>query len=422
MICPFGPADVALLAARHKDDYVKIGIIGTGQFAGAFAHLFNIHPDVSAVYATDLIPERAHELVQRTKINGVMATVDEMLESDVDAVVVMTQRWLHHETVMRALRAGKHVYSAVPMAVTVEEISDIVGAVRDLGLCYMMGETSYYNSSVVYARGRVQAGDFGRMFYAEGDYVHDMEHGFYAAYQYSGGDSWKSTASFPPMLYPTHSIGGVIGAWDTHAVSVSALGIHDEEQDGVFDTTVSLWGNDYSNMSALFEMADGGVMRTNEFRRVGHPGWANESRFRFYGTKAVMEQHSQSATFATSDSIVDIWPDVWCGPTRHGRQAEVADLDPALLHSFQSGHARAHDTTRLPKAYEGEPNGHQGSHQFLTDDFVRAVRDGRQPIINAWQAARMTLPGVIALESARRGGERLPIPDFGDCPFPVIEI
>ncbi len=401
---------------------MRIGFIGAGQFAGPFAHLFNLHPDVEAVYATDVLPERATDMVQRLGLAGTFDSVDALLASDVDGVVVMTQRWMHHPTVMQALRAGKHVYSAVPMAVTADEISEVVGEVGRTGLLYMMGETSYYNSAVVYARSRVRAGDFGRLFYAEGDYVHDMEHGFYAAYQYSGGDAWRSTASFPPMLYPTHSVGGVIGAWETHAVSVSCIGIHDQEDDGVFDTSVSLWGNDYSNMSALFEMADGGVMRTNEFRRVGHPGWANESKFRFYGTKAVMEQHSQSATFATPDSLTDIWPDVACLPSHLADHVEVEDLDPALLHSFRSGLARVHDESRLPAEFAGAPNGHQGSHPFLVDDFVRAIRDGRQPLVNAWVAARMTLPGIVAWDSARQGGVRLPIPDLGDCPFPVIEV
>ena len=61
---------------------------------------------------------------------------------------------------------------------------------------------------------------FGRIFYAEGDYLHDMDLGFYDAYRYSGGDDWRATASYPPMWYPTHSIGGVLGAMPRHAVSV----------------------------------------------------------------------------------------------------------------------------------------------------------------------------------------------------------
>ena len=53
------------------------------------------------------------------------------------------------------------------------------------------------------------------------------------------------------------------------------------------------------------------------------------------------------------------------------------------------------------------------------DDFVRAVVDGTLPPVNAWVAARYTLPGIIAHQSALRGGERLSIPDLGDPPVAV---
>ncbi len=61
-------------------------------------------------------------------------------------------------------------------------------------------------------------------------------------------------------------------------------------------------------------------------------------------------------------------------------------------------------------------NGHEGSHHFLADDFVRAVNERALPPVNAWQAARYTLPGIIAHESALQNGARLPIPDFGPAP------
>lgn len=63
----------------------------------------------------------------------------------------------------------------------------------------------------------------------------------------------------------------MLGAWRTHAVSVSAIGVRDERGDGVFDKEVSQFGNDFSNATALFEVAGGGSFRTNEFRRVGYP-------------------------------------------------------------------------------------------------------------------------------------------------------
>ena len=78
--------------------------------------------------------------------------VDALLCSDMDAVAIFTQRSPTVRCVVEALRAGKHVYSAVPMAFTVEEVQRIVEAVQETGLTYMMGETSYYNPATVYAR------------------------------------------------------------------------------------------------------------------------------------------------------------------------------------------------------------------------------------------------------------------------------
>ncbi|MCI9887341.1 Gfo/Idh/MocA family oxidoreductase [Micrococcales bacterium 31B] len=414
---------------------IKIGVLGVGQFAPSFMKLWNLHPDVAEIYCSDALPERAERAVTDGFATRSFATFDELLASDIDAVALFTQRWTHGPLAVQALEAGKHVYSAVPMAISEAEIEAIIAAVEASGKTYMLGETSFYNAAVVYVRRLIEAGDLGRVFYGECDYVHDMDNGFYAAYRYSGGDDWKKTASYPPMLYPTHAVGGVLGAWNTHAVSVSCIGIADDRGDGVFDKNVSMFGNEWSNMSAHFEMADGGVMRTNEFRRVGHPAFVPESRVRIYGTEKVFEQGNTGATLASRDTIEEVGDQIetslmrtnWllegeekAAETREAEQRKAdavnQGIDPALLHSFESGCAPAHDRSQLPASYEGAPNGHEGAHHFLADDFVRAIKTGQQPPVNAWVGARFNLPGIVAMESAKQGGARLPIRDFGDGP------
>jgi len=394
----------------------SMGVVGLGQFGGQFAHLFKLHPGVSAVYAVDELPERASKAVEQLGLDGTMASFDELLASDVDAVAIFTQRWTHGPLVIKALRAGKHVYSAVPMAISEEQIAGIIEAVRETKLVYAMGETSFYNPATVYARKQHAAGKFGRIFYTEGDYVHDMDLGFYEAYQYSGGENWKATASYPPMLYPTHAIGGVLGAMPGHAVSVSCIGVKDDRGDGVFDKGVSMFDNDFSNATALFEMNDGGAMRTNEMRRVGYPSHIRESRFRFFGTEASFEQLATTTLWQDKEGVLDISDQVETKPSMSPDDPSLADVAPELRGAFISGLAPVHDAARLPVEFEGAPNGHEGSHQFLVDDFVTAVNKRSLPPVNAWVAARYTLPGVVAHESALRGGERLPIRDFGDAP------
>ncbi|MFX1821986.1 Gfo/Idh/MocA family oxidoreductase [Pseudarthrobacter sp. CC4] len=394
----------------------SIGVVGAGQFGSQFAHLFNLHPGVSSVFAADDVAHRAAEAAGRYHLAGTMATFEDLLASDVDAVAIFTQRWTHGPLVEQALRAGKHVYSAVPMAISEEEIARIIEAVRETGLVYMMGETSYYNPATVFARKQLAEGKFGRIFYAEGDYVHDMDLGFYEAYQYSGGERWKETASYPPMLYPTHAVGGVLGAVPAHAVSVSCVGVRDDRNDGVFDKDVSMFGNDFSNATALFELNDGGVMRTNEMRRVGYPSHIRESRFRFFGTEASFEQLATVSVWQDKQNVHDISEQMETRPSIPLDDPSLANVAPELRDAFVSGLAPVHDPGRLPEEFLGAPNGHEGSHHFLVDDFVTAVNNRTLPPVNAWVAARFTLPGIVAHQSALKNGERLPIRDFGDAP------
>ena len=71
---------------------------------------------------------------------------------------------------------------------------------------------------------------------------------------------------------------------------------------------------------------------------------------------------------------------------------------------------------RLPRAFWSQRNMHLGSHQFLVDDFVKAVTSGRLPPVSAWEAARFALAGITAHESALQDGERLQVPDPGEPP------
>ncbi|MBK0330776.1 Gfo/Idh/MocA family oxidoreductase [Brachybacterium sp. MASK1Z-5] len=404
-----------------------LGIVGIGQFGTHFAELFSAHPDISAVYAVDSVPERIDAIEQREQnpvhFAGRFSSVEELLASDVDAVAIFTQRWTHGKIAIQALQAGKHVYSAVPMAIEEEEIREITRLVQETGLVYMMGETSQYNAAVVLARRIERSGAFGEVFYAEGDYVHDMDLGFYDAYKYSGGDAWKSTASYPPLLYPTHSIGGILGVLeDRHAVSVSALGRPDTRGDGVFDKDVSMFDNDVSNAFALFEMDNGGAFRTNELRRVGYPSHKRESRFRFFGEASSFEETVDVTYWHDKKSVLEVTDLISTSSTMSLDDPRLKDVSPTLRDAFVAGAARSHHQERLPAEFQGKPNGHEGAHHFLVDDFARAVTNGKQPMVNAWQAARYTLPGIIAHQSMREGGARLPIHDLGDCPLPVQDL
>src|SRR5205807_1028494 len=65
---------------------------------------------------------------------------------------------------------------------------------------------------------------------------------------------------------------------------------------------------------------------------------------------------------------------------------------------------------RLPEPMRVR-TGHGNSHTFLTHEFVRAIVEDRRPAVDVYEAIAYTLPGIVAHESALRGGESLKIKD-----------
>jgi predicted dehydrogenase len=392
---------------------VNIAMVGCGAFAQCFIPLFKAHPLVDRFWLCDTA---ADKLAENAKKWGVAETFDSLdavcASKDVDAAVIITQNWMHAPQAAAAMRAGKHVYSAVPAGVSVEQISELVDTVKRTGQIYMMGETSYYHAEVVYCRGRLAAGDFGRVIYSQSEYYHDFDHGLYDVFKWRGGKEWKRYAGAPPMYYPTHSIGGILGVTDARLTNVSCLGFVDDHEDGLFRPGINDDDNIFSNQSALFSASDGSSVRINEFRRVGHPSAERISGI--WGTGGSFEQNAAGAVWLTRDHEATMRLD----DDLRSRYVE-AQIDGGMEKIGDDAHtglAPVHDATRLPREFIGLPNGHGGAHQFLVDDFVKACDAGKQPPVNVWRAARYTVPGIVAHESAKRDGERIEVPDFGDPP------
>jgi predicted dehydrogenase len=396
---------------------VKIGIVGAGAFSPSFVKLFQAHPLVESVALADLIKERRERVAAEHGISEIYPSLDALLaDSAVDSVGIFTQRHLHGPMVIRALEAGKNVYSAVPMAIDVEHVQRIIELVKQTGLIYMVGETSYYYAATVFCRKKWRAGEFGDLVYGEAQYHHDMLH-FYRSYQRSGGQDWKRIV-VPPMFYPTHSISMVVTVTGAYPVKVSCMGYEDQHEDGIYRTGGNQWDNPFSNETAMMRMSDGSVCRFNEMRRIGYFG-ANSVYTSMYGTEAGFEQNATSKAWVHLDGSPpeDVTELLRCAsqPVTDATLLEELGNERASEFYFQ-GSSQIHDTHRLPKEFVGMHNGHDGSHQFLADDFVKAVHFHRLPPNNAWIGARCCVPGLLAHQSAMRDGEVLDVPDFGDPP------
>ena len=392
-----------------------VAVIGCGNFAKGFVPLFKAHPYVEKVYVCDLIEEKVKKYSEDFDVE-IIDTFENALENpEINCIANFTQRHLHGDIVLRALRAGKHVYSAVPMASTVEECREIVEEVRKTGLIYMMGETCYYYPCAMFCREAYREGKFGDFTYGASQYYHHIDSISYGKRPNEGG--------MPPLLYPTHSTGMILSAVNSYAKKVVCFGYKDKTNDGRFGKGNNQWDNEFSNQYVMMELANGGVARVTEARTFG---WMKPSSYisALYGTEGGYE-------FSNAQHI--LVQKAWSGEEKE--KVELTDVSDYVntegmvenkgLPDFKKKVANAEwqwdsvamvqkkEMARLPVEFESLENGHMATHKLLIDDFCKAVYNNEQPTLNACVAARYTIPGLVAIESCKQGGIPMDVLDCG---------
>ena len=191
------------------------------------------------------------------------------------------------------------------------------------------------------------------------------------------------------------------------------MGYKDENKDGenLYGTGRNNWDNPFSNQTALFRMSDGSMARVNEFRRIGCS--FNDVRMSLYGTEHSFETISTAMLWNNKTwSPVDVTEYLKCINMDYNGNEIKDQRDKKCIYA-----SRLHEIDRLPRSYVGILDTHQGSHQFLVDDFVKACHDKNLvPPNNVWDAARYLIPGIVAHQSSCNERQYMEVPDFGDPP------
>ncbi|MGE5297158.1 MAG: Gfo/Idh/MocA family protein [Solirubrobacterales bacterium] len=343
-----------------SDRKVRVGIVGYGvcKFGAQFG--FQDHPNVEIVAVSDLIPERRNGLMEACRCAKSYDSLEELVKDPkIEAVFVATDAPSHPRHCMEVLNHGKHVMTAVPAVIgSLEQAEQLVETVQKTGLKYMMAETSCFHEDCYAMRKIYHAGGFGKLLYSEGEYYH------YCPIPIPSYKDWR--VGLPPLWYPTHATAYYVGTTGKRFTSVSCVGSNAGL--GAVAPGANKYDNPFSDEVALFQTSEGGSSRM--LMCTGVCGLIDETG-RVFGEKGYMNKMSYQGTMK-----------------------DLPDLArPALPPSVDLG-------------------GHGGSHGPLMNEFVTAILQNRDPIVNVYEALAMTVPGIIAHQSALKGGETLKIPQF----------
>ncbi|HUQ92490.1 MAG TPA: Gfo/Idh/MocA family oxidoreductase [Bryobacteraceae bacterium] len=375
----FGSAGAAFQEPAKK---IRMGVVGGGF--GASFH-WHEHPGCTIAAVTDLRADRRDRLRKAYRCDNVYHSLEDMLarEKNLDAVAVFTGATSHYKHVEMCMNRGLHVQSACPAVSTLEQAEKLKALKEKTGLRYMMAESSYYRGAAIYARNLYRQGAFGQIFYTESEYYHDR--GDLQAlitdkksrfFEPDGSHSWRWGQ--PPMFYPTHSLCYTVGVTGERITNLSCLGW---SQDHPW-TNKNEYRNPHWNQSALMRTSGGNIVRCNVFFLVAGAG----ERAQWFGEHGTLAMANQ-----------DVHGDDW--------RLRMGGKQPLTIPEYWR------KDPMLPPAMRHN-SGHGGSAVFLCAEFINALLQNREPAVDVYESLAMTVPGLVAHQSALKNGEQLGVPRF----------
>ncbi len=166
--------------AEYKQK-IKLGVIGLGGRGNWISDLFRQHGGFEIHAVADYFADRAKGAGDRFGVEASrrfsgLSAYRRLIESGVEAVAIESPPYFHPLHAAAAVDAGKHVYCAKPVAVDVPGCRTVEAggkAATEKGLVFLVDFQTRADEFFIEAMRRVQAGDLGKLAFAEGIYHAD---------------------------------------------------------------------------------------------------------------------------------------------------------------------------------------------------------------------------------------------------------
>jgi predicted dehydrogenase len=361
---------------------INIAIVGLG-FGAEFIPIYQRHPNANMYAICQRDPQKLNSIGDAFGIDKRYTDYEDLLnDPNVDAVHINTPIQNHAEQSIKALRAGKHVACTVPMATTVDECRQIVEAVKETGLTYMMMETVIYSREFLFVKELYDRGELGKLQFLRAS--HQQEMAGWPGY-------WEG---LPPMHYATHCVGPVLAMAKADAEYVSCFG-----SGRIDESLIEKYGSPFAVESCHIKFKDSDLA-AEVTRSLFNTARQYRESFDVYGSKKSFEwtliEHEDSVihTGETPEKV---------------KIPDYAHLLPEEIQSFTTGGVYGEDNQHLSFI---QGSGHGGSHPHLVNEFLSALVNKRAPFPDARQSANITCVGILAHESAMDGGRKIELPSF----------
>ncbi|WP_337969661.1 Gfo/Idh/MocA family protein [Virgibacillus salexigens] len=358
---------------------LRIGIAGTSRGS-------HFHEDFSKVGGAEVVAimdpdKRARQaFCDKYQVEYALASYEDLLNAGIDVVVIASPLQLHTAQAIDALNQDIHVLSEVTAAATLEDCKLLLQAAKNSNAQYMMAENYCYIRENIAIRNMVRAGLFGDIYFAEGEYLHNVT---YLHYDEHGKPTWrrKETMGKRGCTYGTHSLGPPLDWFNERVKLVNCLGpgSHTEPAYENDDTTMMLCRTESGALITIrLDMVSNRPHNMGYYSLQGTKGCYEAPRVPGGTHRIWLTDYTQSK---------EEWlalPDVY------------GDFLPAELIDFPE---------------EAKDSHHWGADYFMVKDFVHRILEQRPVAIDIYKSLEMTLPGILSEQSITRNGAPIEVPD-----------
>ena len=223
-------------------DVLKVGVIGCGGIARSHLKSIQSLDCIDVVAMADMLPERAQQYAQQYGARNWYGSYEELLsDPDVAGVHVCLPHDTHHPVCVAAAKAGKHVLVEKPMAMSVAESEDMLGAADAAGVRLMVAQVLRFRTAHIKARELLRDGAIGQV-----RTVYRRRMGYV---DHTKLPPWhadpKQIGNFAIYGFSSHEIDIILWLLDTQARRAFATG----------RVTNPVWGNE-DEVIAVMELAN----------------------------------------------------------------------------------------------------------------------------------------------------------------------
>ena len=225
---------------------IRLAILGTGSRGAYLGTTYAAHPqtevvamcDIADNYAANAAAQLKEKTGQEAKI---FTSYEEMVKNSAyDAILIACDPDIQVQYAVEEMNRGIHVMTEVPAAYTIDQCWDLVNTVKKTGAKYQLAEQTRYWHFIAQWRKMVAEGKIGKVFYAEGEYLHYEKTWDYFRNKKTGARIWTADPSYhnnpdwettwryrafmDPIWYLPHELSPLLSITGGRIEKVSCLG------------------------------------------------------------------------------------------------------------------------------------------------------------------------------------------------------